>query len=201
MDLSPAPNRMKTIFAVLIFLLFAFPDSVRSELYKWVDENGKVHFTDSPRNIPKNSQVEIRKQRKTSGGQKDQKVKATKPTRFNKRQEAIFEEMENEIQDTRRKLKQAETRYRTAEEKYKELASEYSTDNVVDRNEQERYFYNNPDEKREAIKELQRLDEKFEQAKKNFGDMKLELKSQEFRLKLYPQDVEERLSKKGRQNL
>ena len=152
MDLSPAPNRMKTIFAVLIFLLFAFPDSVRSELYKWVDENGKVHFTDSPRNIPKNSQVEIRKQRKTSGGQKDQKVKATKPTRFNKRQEAIFEEMENEIQDTRRKLKQAETRYRTAEEKYKELASEYSTDNVVDRNEQERYFYNNPDKSVRRLK-------------------------------------------------
>ena len=57
MDLSPAPNRMKTIFAVLIFLLFAFPDSVRSELYKWVDENGKVHFTDSPRNIPKNPPI------------------------------------------------------------------------------------------------------------------------------------------------
>ena len=42
-----------TILAVLIFLVFQSP--AHSAMYKWVDENGKTHFTDNPSKIPQNS--------------------------------------------------------------------------------------------------------------------------------------------------
>ena len=38
---------MKVIFILFMFL---FSTSVCSEIYKWTDENGKLHFTDKPTN-------------------------------------------------------------------------------------------------------------------------------------------------------
>lgn len=33
---------------ILLFFLIAFSSSVLAEIYQWRDENGKVHFSDSP---------------------------------------------------------------------------------------------------------------------------------------------------------
>lgn len=40
---------MKLIYCVLIFfILFFYPSESAAKLYKWTDENGKVHFSDKP---------------------------------------------------------------------------------------------------------------------------------------------------------
>ncbi len=46
---------MKTINSVCLCLavLLALSGSADAKVYKWVDENGKTHFTDSPMKIPK----------------------------------------------------------------------------------------------------------------------------------------------------
>ena len=36
------------VIRILITLLFLSPSIVQSEIYKWVDENGNVHFDDRP---------------------------------------------------------------------------------------------------------------------------------------------------------
>lgn len=50
---------VKIVFILILVILFASP--AWSKMYKWVDENGKTHFTDSLNKIPK----KYRKQLKT----------------------------------------------------------------------------------------------------------------------------------------
>lgn len=38
----------RTCFAAWLAILIASPASAIADMYKWVDENGKVHYTDSP---------------------------------------------------------------------------------------------------------------------------------------------------------
>jgi hypothetical protein len=48
-------NTKKFIFSAKIYifiLFFVCPEPAYSEIYKWTDEKGEVHFTDSPSNIP-----------------------------------------------------------------------------------------------------------------------------------------------------
>lgn len=44
-------NRILNI-SVLLFLLVPFTPSYSKTIYKWVDEDGTIHFTDNPKTIP-----------------------------------------------------------------------------------------------------------------------------------------------------
>lgn len=44
-------NRTLNI-SVLLFLLVSLTPSYSKTIYKWVDEDGTIHFTDDPKNIP-----------------------------------------------------------------------------------------------------------------------------------------------------
>lgn len=44
-----------TIIAILLLQLFSHP--VHSEIYKWIDENGQVHYGDKPKNKKKSKKV------------------------------------------------------------------------------------------------------------------------------------------------
>jgi hypothetical protein len=45
---------MKTILWISLFCFVLVSVPVHAKIYKWVDEKGKVHFTDDPTKIPKN---------------------------------------------------------------------------------------------------------------------------------------------------
>jgi aspartyl protease family protein len=65
---------------VLVFILFLVlhPSPCRGEIYKWVDEQGNLHFADDLSNIPEKYRpdAELRKARKetSSGGMKERKI-------------------------------------------------------------------------------------------------------------------------------
>lgn len=46
-------NREMTRLIFVIIFFFLFTNNVWGEIYKWTDENGKMHFTDSENKIPK----------------------------------------------------------------------------------------------------------------------------------------------------
>ncbi|NRB38116.1 MAG: DUF4124 domain-containing protein [Pseudomonadales bacterium] len=48
---------------ILVFILFSFSLSLHASVYKWVDENGKVHFTDKK---PNNKNVEEKHYKNTA---------------------------------------------------------------------------------------------------------------------------------------
>ena len=52
---------MKTFFttALLLLLSLALPLQVAAQVYKWTDELGRTHFTDSPPEGAKSKQIEI----------------------------------------------------------------------------------------------------------------------------------------------
>lgn len=57
---------------VLIFLCFLLATPAWGEIYKWVDEKGKTHFTDDLRKVPVDQRPETtRKQRPRSSKKKD----------------------------------------------------------------------------------------------------------------------------------
>ncbi len=52
---------MKTLWIIIViygFLLGSLP--AHAKIYKWVDENGKAHFTNDPSLIPKNEDAKIK---------------------------------------------------------------------------------------------------------------------------------------------
>lgn len=70
---------MKTIQFIFLLNLFSFPILALAEVYKWVDENGKVHYGDKPDQFEENYQsVEtIKVQDRFVGGQVERKVPIT----------------------------------------------------------------------------------------------------------------------------
>lgn len=52
-----------TTVATMTVALLALCAPVHAEMYKWVDENGKVHFTDKPVNSPNAEEIEVQQQK------------------------------------------------------------------------------------------------------------------------------------------
>lgn len=53
---------MKFVSAVIVLLIFTFSgDLLAQELYRWVEDNGMVHFTDSLHSIPENYRRRVEK--------------------------------------------------------------------------------------------------------------------------------------------
>jgi hypothetical protein len=51
---------MRFFIGVLTFTLFLFADSINAKVYKWVDENGKTHYSDKPID-DKSKEIKVKK--------------------------------------------------------------------------------------------------------------------------------------------
>ncbi len=69
--------RIYTCFLVFVATLFSF-QTVKAEVYRWVDENGKVHFTDKPPKQRKTKVVNIRQPKSNTSTQLP-KIEVVKP--------------------------------------------------------------------------------------------------------------------------
>jgi tetratricopeptide (TPR) repeat protein len=58
--------------------VFAAPTA--AQIYKYVDENGNVHYTDQPQSIPKGSQTQLKRPRDSKGSEHPQGVASQDPT-------------------------------------------------------------------------------------------------------------------------
>jgi hypothetical protein len=195
-------------YSILLSVLIVISSNpCGAEIYKWVDKNGKVHFTDSRNNIPKNSKVEARREidvtaptkkpssqlelkspdsilesRKPQKGEVDKKkLHVSKP---NSRQKEILEEMENEIFDLRDKLKESEARFNTVEEESIETSQEAF------------YDIDYSDEHREDRHALQRkayqLGEELTKSRSDFFNKKENLKYKEYQLEEFRHSLEKK---------
>lgn len=50
---------------LLTILLLNLPNTVVADIYKWADENGSIHFSDSPNSIPENAEKIIEEKKPT----------------------------------------------------------------------------------------------------------------------------------------
>ena len=176
---------------------------IEAGVYKWVDENGRTHFTDSRANIPKNSKVETQKelgkapQKKKSsrseirnpssilGGKSPKNTKGKTPNpsaKLSDRQKDILEKMENEILNLRHEFKESETRYKTLEKESIVVSQEASND--IDYSDQHR-------EDRHAMqRKAYDLGEELTKVRAEFFDMREKLKYKEFQLKEFRLSLE-----------
>ncbi len=71
------------VFVVLGIFAVSVHRRSEAEMYKYVDENGKIHFTNSPRNLPRDAnKVEVQKKRpkmKTVKSEVEKKAASRKP--------------------------------------------------------------------------------------------------------------------------
>lgn len=49
---AKGPRKSHSLIAILTFILLLYTGISYSEIYKWVDDRGEVHFTDNPSAIP-----------------------------------------------------------------------------------------------------------------------------------------------------
>ena len=57
---------MKTNYRLLLIVLLTISGSAYADLYKWVDEQGRVHYGDKPKSMNNAEQMKLQKQKKTS---------------------------------------------------------------------------------------------------------------------------------------
>src|SRR5919197_2001581 len=53
-------GKVLPIIVALIFVSFLYP-SYAKDIYKWVDKNGTLHYTDDPKKIPEEKKGEAKK--------------------------------------------------------------------------------------------------------------------------------------------
>ena len=84
-------------FFLIFFTLFFVSTKVISQVYKWVDENGKIHYSDKPFD-EKSKKVEMK-----SGPTQQQIIEARKTaSRIIKHKNKVSEIIEDEASDTRK---------------------------------------------------------------------------------------------------
>ena len=64
----------------VLFLYLAPHHTNAKDIYKWIDENGNVHFTDNPSLIPKEKAVEVEKIEKLNHRRSENQFKSDVPT-------------------------------------------------------------------------------------------------------------------------
>lgn len=64
---------------LLTILLLNLPNTVVADIYKWKDENGSIHFSDSPNTVPENSEkiTENKKPTRITGGYFEERIYRT----------------------------------------------------------------------------------------------------------------------------
>lgn len=68
-------------YLLAILLIFAFSSSsTAGKIYRWVDENGTIGFTDNPSNLPKKYQKTVTPYAETEPGERPSSLEKTKPS-------------------------------------------------------------------------------------------------------------------------
>mgnify|MGYP003795482979 CR=1 FL=1 len=190
---------MKRFFSIILMLFFMSVSAIQvdAKMYKWRDENGKLHFTDNPANIPKNSEVETREERYTPDRKKDQKEKAKsiqteiggsdsalngQEPKEEAEEEVTLEKLEHDVDVLRKRLTKAEDQIVITKRKYRKFKKMESSDSYEDENR--------------ASEEYLKLEQDYTQAKKVYWDLKKELQRKESETAGYRKREEE----KARQN-
>jgi hypothetical protein len=174
-----------------------------AEIFKWIDEEGKVHFTDSPKNIPKNSKVETRnelsittsKKRQASRAEirspdskgQSQKIEVNKKrlnvTKFSNRQKDILDKMETDINNMRERLMKSEAQYLAL--KNESIRTSQEALNDIDYSDQHR------EERHELQRKAYGLDQKHVEARAAYFDIKQKLKYKEYQLEEFLRSLDE----------
>jgi hypothetical protein len=128
---------MKEIFTILVVLLFAFPLQAGT-LYKWVDRQGVVNFTDDLTKVPPSyrNQVEVEESKDVQEEVTPSPPQAVNPdtreeeikTDIYGRDEAWWRER---VRPWKQQLKEATEKYEAAQRKFSERTAELSQRGLV----------------------------------------------------------------------
>ena len=128
---------MKEIFTILVVLLFAFPLQAGT-LYKWVDKQGGVHFTDDLTTVPPSyrNQVEAEESKDVQEEMTPSPPQAVNPgtqeedikTDIYGHDEAWWRER---VRPWKQQLKEATEKYEAAQRKFSERTAELSQRGLV----------------------------------------------------------------------
>ena len=119
---------MKRVFLIMAILLFASPGRT-GEVWRWVDERGVVHFTDSPDSVPEKYRKdidhrELPEERETSPGTTREAKEVTEEPRDRYgRGEDYWVKRANEIKG---QLNRAQEEYERVRLEYNDLIAKYN---------------------------------------------------------------------------
>lgn len=109
------------------FILF-FPNPTFSEVYKWVDEKGVVHFSDDPTSIPEKYRSKIEKMGlpyEYEEGRKEE-LKEKKKDNYKDQLGRGEEYWKSRVEEWKNKMKVAQDRLEELRQKYNELTEKYN---------------------------------------------------------------------------
>ncbi len=143
---------MKTLLGLIVFLLSATP--VNAELYKWVDEQGKVHYSDQPASGKTKSEaiLEIPNQPTTSTSTASSKTWQEKELEYKKRQSSAAEaeaKKQKDAQDEKTKRENCANAKQNLSQ-LESIAPAYTYDEKTGRS------YLNPTQRAEAIEKARK---------------------------------------------
>ncbi|MBV1908507.1 MAG: DUF4124 domain-containing protein [Kangiellaceae bacterium] len=147
----------------LVILLLAFIGimtlPVQSQVYKWVDENGKVHFSDKP--IDEKSQKVVIKKQPSKSQIKEAKQRASEMLRHQRKVNQINDEEILDSQLARHKKEREQTKLKQAcnEAKREKINLSRGFRSYTENEKGERYFYSDQ-EKTDLITELEKAIQK-----------------------------------------
>lgn len=154
----------RTLWPLLLSaVLMVLSGAVQAELYRWVDENGRVHYTDTPPppNAKKTEEIDAKRRAapaaQTDGDAAQGKSYVEQEAEFQKRQ---VQKAEKQAAEAREK-EQAEARKRGCQEARTELAGLQAGNRITQYNAQgERVFLDDRE-----------IKEKIAQVKKSIADL------------------------------
>lgn len=182
--------------SMLLVTVSFFLSNLNSEagVYKWVDKNGKIHFTDSRANIPEDAKVRIQRElgsatqkkqlnqsevRSLDSNLEDGKsqksgldMKELNLDKLNNRQKDILDKLDREILDLRGELLESENQYNDLKKQSIETSQEAFYD--MDYSDQHRA------ERHELQRKAYRLDQEHVEAGSIYFKIKEKLKLREY---------------------
>jgi hypothetical protein len=143
---------LKTLLGLIVLLLSATP--VNAELYKWVDEQGKVHYSDQPASGKTKSETSLKipNQLDTSSSPEASKSWQEKELEYKKRQTSAAEneaKKQKEAQDAKTKRDNCEKAKQNLSQ-LESIARAYTYDEKTGRS------YMNETQRSEAIEKAQK---------------------------------------------
>jgi len=123
---------MKKFFVLLVLLIFAVP-GYGATIYKWVDKEGVVNFTDDLSKVPPSYQDQVKVETRKDVPEKSAPLSPQTITPSDKDDEMITDSYgrgeawwRDKVRPWKEKLKEATEKYESAEKKYTEKSDELS---------------------------------------------------------------------------
>lgn len=112
-------------FSIFIFIL-NFPEGSFSEVYKWVDERGVVHFSDDLTTIPERYRSKIEKMGLTYEEEKKEELTGKKKDNDRDQLGRGEEYWKGRVEEWKKRMKLAQDRLEELRQKYNELTEKYN---------------------------------------------------------------------------